>query len=364
MKQIALIFTLFTCSIGITLSQDIIKTASDKIAKSIDKKLRSVKEIPDDSKVAVCMFYGQDNVSDTIKSMLGIKLSSEIHHSLVQLWNKKEYKAFFPESTNEAILYEAMTPWYTPPETAEERSGFWKKVLDEQRPDFFLIGKYRLTANTFEIENVFLRYNKYNPEKRVNKDYAVDDITVDITVPQKSELEKQNMALNYFSDLYKQLSEYEGNANIVSFSIIKYPANTIVTQEAPFYIGESYRVALNLSENAYIYAFFYDPQDKKYPYFNMIYPIDDKADNLLQKGENTIPLATAIEMTPPEGRAYIKIIASKMKIPVEFTKFYDAEGSMYVFFKEENCRKFLNKLNELPKNNVDAKAIIKEVKKK
>lgn len=345
-----------------------LQQAADELSGKILKELKRNKGIPVDSKIAICLFLGQDEYSDTLKTRLGIRLAQKISHSLSIALKKTGYEAVFPDALEKKFLNDAMSEFFVPPATSSEESKFWSDFLMKQKPNYYLTGKYKIIDNYkyLKITGVFLRKNVYAPdERKIN--IGIENIKdIPISSNQADKLKKLNIELNVFSKNYNELVYWKGKANLFEFALIDYNKKSLINTGTPLYIGNEYQVEINLNQSAYVYAFFYDPQDKEHPYFSMIYPIDNKSSNFLQKGRHKIPVynkvSSTFEITPPEGEVYIKIIASIMKIPIEFTKFKDKEGALYIYFKDNNCRKFLEKLNALPKSNVDAKSVVKVVK--
>ena len=145
-----------------------LQQAADELSGKILKELKRNKGIPVDSKIAICLFLGQDEYSDTLKTLLGIRLAQKISHSLSIALKKTGYEAVFPDALEKKFLNDAMSEFFVPPATSSEESKFWSDFLMKQKPDYYLTGKYRINDDSkyLRITDVFLRKNVYALDER------------------------------------------------------------------------------------------------------------------------------------------------------------------------------------------------------
>jgi hypothetical protein len=341
---------------GVTLkSQDVIDVLAESMAKNVVKKM---KKMPDDTKIAISFFLYEDEYTDTIKTYLSIKLSKSFAQYIrLQIQNNKlDQKILFPsELDNE--LYESMQGIYTIPDDVDE-AEYWKEFLDNQTPDYYLVGKYSIVGDyeSIQLKSVQLvpsPYGKYVKEQAL----AITNVVAKVKKQSdKTSLLKLNQSLNILSQTYTNLVNWEGDGDFMTLKLIDNNSRTVDNYE--LIVGEEYQISITLKEDAYVYAFYYDPQDKDFPFISMLYPFQKSQDTFLKAGLHSIPPGHTFMPDPPaEGQVFIKIFASKEKLPITFIEETDSEGYIISKFNDKNCTDFQTKLNSVSSEKIASRQI-------
>jgi hypothetical protein len=366
MKKIFILIGLLGLSFSGQAQVTVFEEASTQLADELGKTIRKTRDFPDNAKIAVCVFLGYNEETDTLKATLGLRLSKKVHQSLAYSFRNKDYKCMFPDNPDGDDLAESMANYYTPPKTAEERDKFWKNMLDENVPDFFLTGKYRLVNNKLIIRSVFLHHNKFNDGLNFRKDLALnEDILVDVPSGEIKTLQKLNYPINNISEVFSELVRFKGTGNFLDFNILHFPDDKkpgIALKDDDFMIiDHKYQLAMDLNQQLYVYLLSFDAADKKHPYFYLIHPYEIENFHKEGPGLVTIPREATFSPTPPEGNVLFKIIASPVEIPLKYDKYKTDKNSYEIYLKESNCRAFLDELKGVPADKIATKSIVKTI---
>lgn len=357
-------FSLFAQLKSPSMSNPVEKAATE-LAESIARKLRK-QPLPNDAKIAVVMFPFDNNFADTIKTHLGINFSKQFSHALkLALQDKnKNYNVLIPNDIDKR-LNETMSSYFTLPKGVNE-ADFWSNFLNNQRPNFYITGKYKISGDyeAFSITNVRIQPDQFDPEFAKLSPIAFDNIIFPLIKPEDKEFIKNlNKALHKFSNPIEAFIKNSGKADFFKFDIINAETNEVIPVQEPLIIGKSYQVKVQLITDAYLYAFYYDQQNKlAYPYFEMIFPFQPAMSNYVKQGEQLLPaLEYTFEVGPPaSGQVFIKLIATKKHIPIKFD-FVTSNNITTTTFKDSDCSEFMSNLVSLDPAQFDAKAIVKIV---
>jgi hypothetical protein len=349
------VFSIAAIAQDITLSK-----VADKVASEICKK-KCLDLIGKKQKIAICLFLEKD----TIKTPLGIELSEKIVHPLNLMLNKTDYEILFPDNIEGKFLQSSMYKYFTPPNSDAEESEYWKKYLDNKKPDYWLTGNYIISddGKSIIIKNVYFKYNSYEIGENKKQSIAVDaDFTIPISPEEQTSIAELNQPISNSSDTYFKLINIEGEGNLFSMEVVD-KNQKIIDEKDPLIIGKDYQLKITLKEKAFIYAFYYDAKDKDHNFFDVIYPFDKTKICAVDTGIYYLPNNALITIDPPVGQAYIQIIATKKLVPIDFDQFTGSDGYSYSYFKEANCKRFLEQLAKLSPKDFDKKYLIKNITK-
>jgi len=357
MRKIIFIVLFFSMILNYSIagSQVVIDDLAKTMAKNVVKKM---KKMPEGSKIAITFFLYEDDFSDTIKTYLSIKLSKSFAQEIrLQVQSSKlTHKILFPnELDNE--LYESMQSIYTIPDNVDE-AEYWKTFLDNQTPDYYLVGKYQIIGDyeSVQLKNVQLipsPYGKYLNEQPLAVTNAIQLIKTD---EDKESLKKINQSLSTLSQTYQNLIDFTGSADLFSFKLLDENSKTVSNSKIT--VNEEYQISVTLKEDAYMYAFFYDPMDKSFQYISMIFPYQNGQDTYFKAGTHSVPPGNYFTADPPaEGQVFIKLIASKSKLALTSIDEVDSEGYIISKLNDKNCTDFITKMNTLGKDKISAQQI-------
>ncbi len=356
-KNLKLSFLFLILLPSIALSQVFSKetsleAAARKTADRIATALTECGTIPADAKLTVAFFSRTDGVP----TKFGIRLSEKVafYLKLAAQEGKIKQTILFPDDINRQ-LDETMYLYFTVPED-QDAGDFWKKQLENQTPDFYLVGQYEFPSSKayseLRISQVELRadnYGKYSGTVCGAKKTIVETLTETDVI---SECKKNDVALNRPNEHYEKLIEMPDNPNGFDAVFIESKTGKPVT-DANFKIGAEYQIELNMKKDLNVYAFFYDPDDPDTKFMTMIFPYDTDLALLKQKGKHVLPDANnTFEVGGSVGRpVLVKIIATTtfLKLPLDVQKIDDY---MIAVFTHDNCRVFNEELSKLSKTDL------------
>ncbi len=214
-----------------------------------------------------------------------------------------------------------------------------------QNYDYTLTGKYTLSGNKL-ILNMFRLQHIHSNYQLTFKDFKYSDAS--LKVLKSLDTSKTSDAFQQFIDLQKENTLI----NNVTLTKNKNDAISIDIQG----IGKVYKPLFDIEYNAkidvkkpvYIYAFFYDPLDSKYPFIWAIENQNIQFRKGIYEDFWSQPIAF-FNSGQAAQYSYIKIIASSQKIDID--KYYTRkfiEGYESVILEQDNCQTLLNDLQQLP----------------
>ena len=125
MKPFLIIIILFCVIFKVSKAQQTLENAADGVERKITSSIKSCKDIPKDSKIAVLFFES----SDGFRTPLGVSLSKKIATRLSANFNKKDFDILFPENIEEKKIDKIAARYFTPPSTSEEENEFNKQFI-------------------------------------------------------------------------------------------------------------------------------------------------------------------------------------------------------------------------------------------
>jgi len=324
LTHILIIFLFSSFLINTSKAQQTLENAANKAADNIVSGIKSCKDIPRDSKIAVLFFES----SDGSKTKLGAMLSKKIAAKVSLSFNKKEYDILFPENIEEKQIDKMSAKYFRPPSTQEEEE-FYKNFNNSKRPDYFLIGKYYINPSfsKITITEISIQKNTYNLNDK--KTSCGIDNTSEITIENEDieTLRRLNLPITTETDFYMQLMNFNGNqTDFFDFNIYDIDAKKELNENSPMIINKFYSLSVHVKKPCYLYAFMYCPDDKENPFIQPLYPYNEEDSTLFQAGDYYLPTSGGFLLTPPASKVYFKIItvsAENLKIEMKTTKGID-----------------------------------------
>jgi len=324
LTHILIIFLFSSFLINTSKAQQTLENAANKAADNIVSGIKSCKDIPRDSKIAVLFFES----SDGSKTKLGAMLSKKIAAKVSLSFNKKEYDILFPENIEEKQIDKMSAKYFRPPSTQEEEE-FYKNFNNSKRPDYFLIGKYYINPSfsKITITEISIQKNTYNLNDK--KTSCGIDNTSEITIENEDieTLRRLNLPITTETDFYMQLMNFNGNqTDFFDFNIYDIDAKKELNENSPMIINKFYSLSVHVKKPCYLYAFMYCPDDKENPFIQPLYPYNEGDSTLFQAGDYYLPTSGGFLLTPPASKVYFKIItvsAENLKIEMKTTKGID-----------------------------------------
>ena len=285
--------------------------------------------------------------------MLGIRISSKIGAYITQKLNKKKLIILYSENPQEKSFSSL-------PSTAAEEEQFYNKLNENQRPDYFITGKYNISNNysTISISEMVLKENKYK-NLTTGKPYAFEPLTVNIMPSDLEELKSLNIEFSEDDDYMNKILQFSENDEDLFFcSMLEVGNPKAIEFNGKLIVGKSYVLKVDISKPCYIYAFFYMPEDKDHPYLMPLYPYENKELKILGQGEQYLPHADGFEIEPPIGNTYIKVIASLKPLSLQISSVKDKDGYYLTSINKQDAEVFFTSLTSSHKNKIPLKAQI------
>jgi len=324
LTHILIIFLFSSFLINTSKAQQTLENAANKAADNIVSGIKSCKDIPRDSKIAVLFFES----SDGSKTKLGAMLSKKIAAKVSLSFNKKEYDILFPENIEEKQIDKMSAKYFRPPSTQEEEE-FYKNFNNSKRPDYFLIGKYYINPSfsKITITEISIQKNTYNLNDKKTSCGINNTSEILIENEDIETLRRLNLPITTETDFYMQLMNFNGNqTDFFDFNIYDIDAKKELNENSPMIINKFYSLSVHVKKPCYLYAFMYCPDDKENPFIQPLYPYNEEDSTLFQAGDYYLPTSGGFLLTPPASKVYFKIItvsAENLKIEMKTTKGID-----------------------------------------
>ena len=139
---------------------------TELMAEEVYKQLKK-NPIPVNSKIAVCFFVGEQGTYDDLQTKLGIRIANEFAITLKrEIQNKKRLdniEILLNDKVGK-VLNAEMKGNFVPPDNTKEEQQFWKQLKNNERPDYFISGKYEVIGDFvgLRLKNVRMEKNKFN----------------------------------------------------------------------------------------------------------------------------------------------------------------------------------------------------------
>ena len=337
------------------------------IGRSFVKELKKSK-IPPNCKIYALPFRCERDGIDTFATPLGMKISAELSFAFNRRIQKEKRlrnqntTVISPDNTNKQ-LFELMAQNLTPPSTMSEESEFWKNVSNSQRPDYYLVGKYEIQGDfsSVRVSKVELIKDKLNPKLEA----FADKITLrDLSFTFESEEDKAyfrklDTRVGEIEQAYARLVRLSSKGQFAQADIIEEKTDLPIPLNDPLHLGKGYQLKVDLKQEGYLYAFYYESADLTGNKMYMIYPVENGQKNFHKKGTLILPDEESVfsPSEPPANQVFIKLIASKSKLPLQIST--SPEG--YKFLKAEDCLRFVSAMEKLPSAGIDSNNFIRSV---
>ena len=194
MKKYTTLFVLLLVFVSADAQQDITSRLTAKMSTEIMTVLQTSPYISKQSKVVVLNLMNVKDKNDSLRTPLGVHLSKNITHELLQTISKKSlpYLVLVPNIEAERM----MSSFFIMPDSVDE-SDFWNKYLNNQKPDYYLSASYVIADDysAISIVNCQLIPDRYNISNRV---IPVKKVSVEL---QNDEDKKQMMQLQVIQDV-------------------------------------------------------------------------------------------------------------------------------------------------------------------
>ena len=337
-------------------AQVTIETLSQEAAENIYKQLKKA-DIAPQSKMAILYFEGQTGSSNSIKSLLGIRISNKVATYLAKKINTKKYTILMPENTQEK-------KYFSPPTTAAEQEDFYRNFNENQRPDYFIFGKYHISLDysTITLSDIVMKENQYKLNS-TNKSLGFESYTTSILSSDEEEIKTLNIEYGESEDFMSKILQFWGsNDDLFSFSVLDVETNNTIEENDKLLIGKSYSLKVEVKKSCYLYAFLYIPEDKEHPYLTPLYPYKNEKSKLFEKGIYYLPHKGGFNIEPPIGNTYIKVIASIKPLALQITYIKDKNGYMITSINQQDAEIFFTNLKSSQKLKIPITVQLKTFK--
>jgi hypothetical protein len=371
-----LLFHLLACCLGFSaLAQPDIDSLpptsamefiSWSIGQSFKKEIRKA-GVPVGCKIYALPFRCERAGQDTFKTPLGMKISADLSFRFKRLaqdrkLRKLKLEIVSPDNENKQ-LFELMARNLTPPATMAEESEFWKTVSQGQKPDYFLVGKYEILGDYkgVRVTKVELVKDVLNPKlKNFSNSIALRSAEFDFEDDnEREQFRKLSGSVAPVDDQYVRLMRLTSRGQFASVKIVDEKTDKAIPLDVSLQTGKGYQLQVDLAQDAYLYAFYYESHDLTGNKMYMIYPFESGQKNFMSKGTVTLPDDENVfsPSEPAANQVFIKLIASKKKLPLNITT--SPEG--YKYLSPDDCFRFVSAMEKIPLPDIDSNNIIRGV---
>ncbi len=320
-----------------------------KVSEEASEKIvADIKTLPQNTKFAVKFFFRNRGGNQEV-TRLGELLSQTINLILTNKLEKSSYIIFRPEGIDSILDREGAKTFLESQD--ESQNNRWIQFLMSKKPDYFIVGEYNLESNYLILKSIRICVNPYGNKK--GNDAAISKLfKIKVSEESRKKLKeldepiKEVIPLEYhtFVENWKK-----GNSQNV-FKLVDYSTK----KEVDFLkIGKSYQLSVTPQGEEYIYALFYDPKDKKMPYFTTIFPFSNKELEKTFNKQVFLPEGASFDMiaesTESGGYAHMWVIASRVRLVLSFEQKIE-NGYISTKVTKESCKIFSNELSNNKKN--------------
>lgn len=336
------------------------------IGQSFKKEIRKA-GVPQGCKIYALPFRCERAGQDTFKTPLGMKISADLSFRFKRLaqdrkLRKLKLEIVSPDNENKQ-LFELMARNLTPPATMAEESEFWKTVSQGQKPDYFLVGKYEILGDYkgVRVTKVELVKDVLNPAlKNYANSIALRSAEFDFEDEnEREQFRKLSGSVAPVDDQYVRLMRLTSRGQFANVKIVDEKTDKPIPLDVSLQTGKGYQLQVELAQDAFLYAFYYESQDLTGNKMYVIYPFENGQKNFMPKGTITLPDDENVfsPSEPAANQAFIKLIASKKKLPLNITT--SPEG--YKYLSPDDCLKFVSAMEKIPLPDIDSNNIIRGV---
>jgi len=215
--------------------------------------------------------------------------------------------------------------------------------------DFFITGEY-----FFDDTNIYFSKFKmshfHSPFVHSFDDYNFYNDSIDLI---------KNYDEDYFvEDDFERFIDFTKNSDIINDVILTYQdvevKSSLIDRLGKVYninYDTDYDISVELTQNAYLYIFYFDPGDLQHHYIQVITPKNSTQNIILNNGINQAILPSYLFFTQSAQSAdyhYIKMIFSKNKLNI--LKYYEKDtniGDNFYYINQTNTQELINLLTIL-----------------
>jgi hypothetical protein len=336
------------------------------IGRSFEKEIRRA-SVPAGARIYALPFRCERAGVDTFKTPLGMKISAEISFRFKRLAQKRRLKKLnlnivSPDNENKQ-LFELMGKNLMPPATMSEESEFWKNVAQTQKADYFLVGKYEIIGDYqgVRVSQIELIRDVINPGLKnftekitlADAEFGFQDET------EKMAFRKMDKNVGEIDDDYARLVRLSAKGRFAAITLTTEKNDIPVSANEKLKVGQGYQLNVNLMQDAYVYAFYYESQDLTGNKMYMIYPFENGQKNFRKAGTFSLPDDENVfsPSAPASNQVFIKLIASRKMLPLKITQSEDG----YRYISPEDCAKLVSAIEKLPSSEIDSNNLIRGV---
>ena len=361
----ALVVLLVSLQICAQKSPDVlVRNLADDLATDFRKKANK-SNLPKGCKIFVMPFRTGKEGLDTLRTRLGLKMAAAFSHRIGQMSNKGELACkpviLSPQEEGKD-LQEAQLRFLNPPSTMAEESEFYKKLFLSQKPDFYFTATFETDADfgNLRLVKARLEKDKFNPGIEKHENIYLDEQQAEIREAWKEDLRRWNTPVNPPADAYLKLIQFQTPAmeDIAKISLINAKTDVPLRPGEKLKIGMHYQLRVQLSEDAFLYAFYYESQDPLHKLY-MLGPLDEKSNRLARAGTVLLPAERNVfEPSPPADRqAIVKLIASRQRLPISVST--TPEG--YIYLSAGEAAEMVSLLERMNKEQICASKLLFEI---
>lgn len=356
--------------ISVSYSQQTLELLCQKLTEETYKQLHR-NALPGKAKIAVCSFVGEYGTENNLTTSLGIMIANEYALQLKRELQGKKRLENIEILINDNIdnsLNAEMLNTFVPPANSADEDKFYKQLQDNQRPDYFISGKYKIIGNfhSIQLKDVRMTKNKFN----LKFDDQGFKPPVFESVEQIIESEADVHLLTQFNtniknvpEVYADFIKMHNPNKFFDFKIVHASNAKDVAAHEALRLNAEYQLQVNVMEDLYLYGFSYESEDLQSMHMYMLYPISPTENNFCKAGIYSLPKMGNEEFTfypspPISGQYLIKIIASKTKLALDFTQ--TEQG--YIYLSESQCQAFYKQLKNMAKTQYQTATLVKDIR--
>ena len=356
MKKTILLIFIFSLFAQISFSQNadlILKNAAKdlglKLKKDINNNEDNIKqniEYQDTINIQLALFPNLSGETTELSEKLSIELSFALQKEL----NNSTYKR-----ANYYVYTKA---------PSLNNTKINEAIQEIPEYDYYLSGQYILSGNALQICHLLLIPNsKYSSAAEISlNDHETKNESFGTLAEMDSKLISTAIFQRFINFqkkglLLKTAKIAQNETNLPSFQV----PNLGMVYNVKY--DTEYNINIELTVDAYVYVFHYDPYDMKYNFIWLIQPWDDSEEILLKKGNHKKLLKYPFTYTNTGNDTkyqYVKIIISKEKILLSkyvIRSYIDGYETPHIV--ESGCKLLIEYLQT---NKVQTKTIITKFK--
>lgn len=330
-------------------TQSCLDQSATQIATEVKDGLRKDKSFPAAQKIMVLSFVSENNSAGNTETILGSRLAAKTETELTRMLTKSSHQVLIQDKFGKKF--------FTPPVSPEETDAFYKQYKENNRPDYFLVARYYINAQTTELSITGISLVKNSYSLNDNKTAcAFENINVPIPESEQNELLMSDVATNNNADYYAQLMQFAGNTQLISFDLYDHESGLMVEAGSILHIDRHYDVKVQVLKPCAVFVLMYMENDG---FITPLSPYDSETAQWLQPGTYNLP-EQGFLISPPMGEAAFKVIAVTDKnVKIEMQKSVDDDGYTFTNMNMNNAQVFLIRLKQIAGKGIPVDARFK-----